>query len=35
MSLDAGSGVGAAAVTAMDPRAAAALLDDLADRGWP
>ncbi|RIJ50339.1 GNAT family N-acetyltransferase [Clavibacter lycopersici] len=25
----------AAAVAAMDPRAAAALLDDLADRGWP
>ncbi len=30
---DAGSE--AAAVRAMDPRAAAALLDDLADRGWP
>lgn len=35
MSVDAGSAVGAAAVAAMDPRTAAALLDDLADRGWP
>ncbi|WP_435080672.1 GNAT family N-acetyltransferase [Clavibacter michiganensis] len=35
MSVDAGSGAGAAAVAAMDPRAAAALLDDLAERGWP
>jgi len=31
----ASASAGAGAVAAMDPRAAAALLDDLADRGWP
>jgi ribosomal protein S18 acetylase RimI-like enzyme len=35
VSADADAEVGAAAVAAMEPRAAAALLDDLADRGWP